>query len=155
MWQANAEQWESLEPAVKLWTEREAEGDEGVGGQSSTVISQSRSRSTEEDARHVHYQGKAPFPSLLSSSLDVSVQGVPGEVDTTSRIYEDAASLLAHNQALLGQALARSGQTDRGIAELEVACPEILENHQNSHGRRDSSKSEKLRLHCVFSFFSV
>lgn len=110
------------------------------------MISQSGSRSAEEDDRHIHYQGKAPFPSLLSSSLDVSVQGVPGEVDTTSRIYEDASSLLAHNQAVLGQALARSGQTDRGIAELEVACPEILENHQNSHVRRDSSKSEKLNV---------
>ncbi len=42
---------------------------------------------------------------------------------------------------MLGQALARSGETDKGIKELEVACPEILEYQQNAQGRRDS-KSE-------------
>ncbi|CAN0470785.1 unnamed protein product, partial [Ectocarpus sp. 12 AP-2014] len=70
--------------------------------------------------------------------------GAPGASDTTSRIYEEAASLLAHNRAVLGQALARSGNTDRGIQELELACPEILEYQQNAQGRRDS----KSWLHC-------
>lgn len=67
--------------------------------------------------------------------------GAPGVSDTTSRIYDEAASLLAHNRAVLGQALARSGRISEGIVELEAACPEILEYQQNAQGRRDS-KSE-------------
>lgn len=71
--------------------------------------------------------------------------GAPGVSATTSRIYEEAASLLAHNRAVLGQALARSGKTAQGIAELEVACPEILDYQQHARGRRDS-KSESWNM---------
>ncbi|CBJ29226.1 expressed unknown protein [Ectocarpus siliculosus] len=78
--QENAKQWESLEPAVKLWTERDND--------------------------------EPPRRNSISGSGSA--------------------------------ALARSGNTDRGIQELELACPEILEYQQNAQGRRDS----KSWLHC-------
>lgn len=85
---------------------------------------------------------------------DTSAQDTPTISETTSRIYEEAASLLAHNRAVLGQALARSGHTDRGIEHLEAACPEIMRYQQNAQGRRDS-KSEYNNGRQIFMFSST
>lgn len=139
--QENAKQWESLEPAVKLWTEQDHEEP------SRRNSSSSGSAATVKSSKHRSSTTAATDSSSSSSSEQQqqggeSATGAPGASDTTSRIYEEAASLLAHNRAVLGQALARSGNTDRGIQELELACPEILEYQQNAQGRRDS-KSER------------
>lgn len=73
--------------------------------------------------------------------------------ETASRIYEEAASLLAHNRAVLGQALARSGHMDLGIKHLEIACPEILEYQQNAQGHRNSkSKPTSIGPHSQSCF---
>lgn len=133
--QANAKQWESLEPAVKLWTERDSEAPRNAGKAKATERRSSgggtgtAGSGSNGGDHHQQQQEGDPVP------------GAPGASDTPTRIYEEAASLLAHNRAVLGQALARSGATDEGIKELEVACPEILEYQQNAQGRRDS-KSE-------------
>ncbi|CAM9335732.1 unnamed protein product [Scytosiphon promiscuus] len=144
--QANAEQWESLEPAVKLWTERENEAtrhsSSGRDGGSSKAAESKQTKSNKHASEH-HHRSSTGAAEPADSKED-RAPGAPGASDTTSRIYEEAASLLAHNRAVLGQALARSGRADRGIAELEVACPEILEYQQNAQGRRDS----KSWLHC-------
>lgn len=138
--QANAKQWESLEPAVKLWTERDVPQHSRSGASKSTD-------STKTSAEHRSSAGATAAAAGSSGGSNEQQQddrapGAPGASDTASHVYEEAASLLAHNRAVLGQALARSGHTDQGIAELEVACPEILEYQQNAQGRRDS-KSEK------------
>lgn len=133
---------------MKLWTERDSEAprDTGSSGNGS-------GRSTESTAKASEHRrsstGAAADGSSTSgnSEQEDRAPGSPGASDTTSRIYEEAASLLAHNRAVLGQALARSGDTDRGIAELEVACPEILEYQQNAQGRRDSKSEAAMKLH--------
>lgn len=96
-------------------------------------------------------QKEEPKSSSHTTTVDAkdtsAEPGAPGVSETTSRIYEEAASLLAHNRAVLGKVLARSGHTDRAIEHLEVACPEILEYQQNAQGRRDN-KSKFFKIFC-------
>lgn len=119
---------------MKLWTERESET-------SQQTRSESRNNGAAEAAASSDSQEIAAPSSNTSEQDQMQRVGAPGMSGSTTRIYDEAASLLAHNRAVLGQALARAGHTDRGIAELEVACPEILEYQQNAQGRRDG-KSE-------------
>ncbi|CAM9266302.1 unnamed protein product, partial [Ectocarpus sp. 12 AP-2014] len=146
--QENAKQWESLEPAVKLWTDRDNDepprrNSSSGGGSAATIKSSTHHSSTTAPTGSSSSSGQQQQQQQQEEGGE-STTGAPGASDTTSRIYEEAASLLAHNRAVLGQALARSGNTDRGIQELELACPEILEYQQNAQGRRDS----KSWLHC-------
>lgn len=113
-------------------------GDKGSSGNERRSKKESKSAST---TPHITQDTAATLPTGGDGTS-------PGASDTTSRIYEEAASLLAHNRAVLGQALARSGHTDRGIGHLEEACPEILKYQQNAQGRRDS-KSECFFLSSV------
>lgn len=134
---------------MKLWTERETSQEEGRRNQSRDASDNSSSGGKERKSRK-ESKSTSTTPPVSEDTAATSPTGAegtaPGASDTTSRIYEEAASLLAHNRAVLGQALARSGHTDRGIGHLEAACPEILKYQQNAQGRRDS-KSES----CFFS----
>lgn len=138
--QANAKQWESLEPAVKLWTERENSEAAGAVSKARTQNSKTSSPDTTDAASAIPAEQEKDT-SAISTPAERTGGDITGASETTSQIYDEAASLLAHNRAVLGQALARSGHADRGIEELEAACPEILEYQQNAQGRRDS-KSE-------------
>ncbi|CAM9578971.1 unnamed protein product, partial [Laminaria digitata] len=142
--QANAKQWESLEPAVKLWTERDNEGPHEGEPAPSKNQSQGDKSSTSSEREANTTGGEAGSEEEEEEGQHEERAGAPGVSDTTSRIYDEAASLLAHNRAVLGQALARLGRTSEGIVELEAACPEILEYQQNAQGRRDS----KSWIHC-------
>eukprot|EP00904_Undaria_pinnatifida_P011141 jgi/Undpi1/7157/HiC_scaffold_22.g09631.m1 len=142
--QANAKQWESLEPAVKLWTERDNEGPREGETAPSKQHSQGDRGSASSEREADITAGEAGSKEQEEGQHEERA-GAPGVSDTTSRIYEEAASLLAHNKAVLGQALARAGRTNEGIVELEAACPEILQYQQNAQGRRDSKKSW---IHC-------
>lgn len=158
--QANAKQWESLEPAVKLWTERDNEGPREGETAPSKQHSQGDGGSASSEREADITAGEAGSKEQEEGQHEERA-GAPGVSDTTSRIYEEAASLLAHNKAVLGQALARAGRTNEGIVELEAACPEILQYQQNAQGRRDSKKSERrsfgirtsFSVIFVFSFF--
>lgn len=140
--QANAKQWESLEPAVKLWTERDSETPRHNRSGPAAKSTESSKTSEHRSAAGATAEEAGGSGSSNAQQQGDRAPGAPGASDTASHIYEEAASLLAHNRAVLGQALARSGHTDRGIAELEVACPEIMEYQQNAQGKRDS-KSER------------
>lgn len=133
---------------MKLWAERENEGPQQLSPSDSNQSRESSSTPSSSSSESSKTAATATTAGEENSGNNAhqdggSGGGSPGVSDTTSRIYDEAASLLAHNRAVLGQALARSGQADRGIAELEIACPEIMEYQQNAHGRRDS-KSELL-----------
>lgn len=130
---------------MKLWTERDSDEpprrNSSSGSGSAATVKSSTHRSSTTAATDSSSSSRQQQQQQKGGGGE-SATGALGASDTTSRIYEEAASLLAHNRAVLGQALARSGNTDRGIQELELACPEILEYQQNAQGRRDS-KSER------------
>lgn len=151
--QANAKQWENLEPAVKLWTERDNEGPHEGEPAPSKSQSQGDKSSTSSEREANTTGGEAGSEEEEEEGQHEERAGAPGVSDTTSRIYDEAASLLAHNRAVLGQALSRSGRTSEGIVELEAACPEILEYQQNAQGRRDSKSERSFRT--TFSMLFV
>lgn len=132
---------------MKLWTERdsshEAPRHNRSGGAKSAESTKTSEHRSSPGATTAAASGSGGSNSEQQQQQDERAPGAPGASDTASHVYEEAASLLAHNRAVLGQALARSGHTDRGIAELEVACPEILEYQQNAQGRRDSKSENK------------